>query len=240
MGGRYCSLVVGAADDPVPALGLLLLGYPLHAAGRADQPRAEHFGAAAGPGVVRERDPGLDGGTCRPHEVARRIKGKVSFHWIDTADHGYRPLKASGRTAAEVLAEVAAVSAEWVRALPELTPESSRRAMVVPAVVVEDAVPEAIEMSDPVGRVPGAIERVEPQRVGCLGAALRVSARDANRRSDLGDGLPATPLGASAPRSRRTSSSPRAPAASSRRCSSTTTPIEVRPEMDQLKPRPRS
>ena len=31
----------------------------------------------------------------------------MSFHWIDTADHGYRPLKASGRTAADVLAEVA-------------------------------------------------------------------------------------------------------------------------------------
>src|SRR6266496_1942679 len=27
MGGRYCSLAVGATDDPVPALGLLLLGY---------------------------------------------------------------------------------------------------------------------------------------------------------------------------------------------------------------------
>ena len=27
MGGRYCSLIVGADDDPVPALGLLLLGF---------------------------------------------------------------------------------------------------------------------------------------------------------------------------------------------------------------------
>ena len=43
MGGRYCSLVVGAEDDPVPALGLLLLGYPLHAPGKPEQPRAEHF-----------------------------------------------------------------------------------------------------------------------------------------------------------------------------------------------------
>ena len=43
MGGRYCSLVVGADEDPVPALGLLLLGYPLHAPGKPDQPRVEHF-----------------------------------------------------------------------------------------------------------------------------------------------------------------------------------------------------
>ena len=34
--------------------------------------------------------------------AAKKIRGKVSFHWVDTADHGYRPLKASGRTADDV------------------------------------------------------------------------------------------------------------------------------------------
>src|SRR3954454_920010 len=34
MGGRYCSLAVGDAEDPLAALGLLLLGYPLHPAGK--------------------------------------------------------------------------------------------------------------------------------------------------------------------------------------------------------------
>src|SRR5262245_23515880 len=43
MGGRYCSLVVGAEVDPVPALGLVLLGYPLHAAGKPAVARDEHF-----------------------------------------------------------------------------------------------------------------------------------------------------------------------------------------------------
>ena len=45
MGGRYCSMVVGADDDPVPALGLLMLSYPLHAAGKPEKPRTEHFPA---------------------------------------------------------------------------------------------------------------------------------------------------------------------------------------------------
>ncbi len=39
MGGRVASMVA-AADG---ALGLLLLGYPLHAPGRAQQQRVEHF-----------------------------------------------------------------------------------------------------------------------------------------------------------------------------------------------------
>jgi hypothetical protein len=118
MGGRYCSLVVGAEDAPVPALGLLLLGYPLHAAGRADLPRAEHFGRLRVPVLFASGTRDSMAGRADLTKVARRIRGKVSFHWIDSADHGYRPLKSSGRSAAEVLTEVAAVSAEWVRALP--------------------------------------------------------------------------------------------------------------------------
>jgi uncharacterized protein len=118
MGGRYCSLVVGAEDAPVPALGLLLLGYPLHAAGRADLPRAEHFGRLRVPVLFASGTRDSMAGRADLTKVARRIKGKVTFHWIDSADHGYRPLKSSGRTAADVLTEVAAVSAEWVRVLP--------------------------------------------------------------------------------------------------------------------------
>ena len=40
----------------------------------------------------------------------------MKFHWLDTADHGYRPLKSSGRTLADVCAEVAAVAVAWVAA----------------------------------------------------------------------------------------------------------------------------
>jgi len=118
MGGRYCSLVVGAEDEPVPALGLLLLGYPLHAAGKPDQPRADHFSRLRVPVLFASGTRDALAGRADLTKAARRIKGKVSFHWIDTADHGYRPLKASGRSAADVLSEVAAVSAEWVRVLP--------------------------------------------------------------------------------------------------------------------------
>ena len=124
MGGRYCSMVVGADDDPVPALGLLMLSYPLHAAGKPEQPRTEHFPADPGAGAVRERHPRRAGRQARLTKAARAITGPVAFHWIDTADHGYRPLKASGRTTDDVLAEVAATAAGVGRpACPEpITP----------------------------------------------------------------------------------------------------------------------
>jgi predicted alpha/beta-hydrolase family hydrolase len=41
----------------------------------------------------------------------------VTFAWLETADHGFRPLKASGRSGAEVLADAAATSVTWVKGL---------------------------------------------------------------------------------------------------------------------------
>jgi uncharacterized protein len=118
MGGRYCSMVVGAETDPLPALGLLMLSYPLHAAGKADQPRAGHFPAIRVPVLfvsgTRDSMAGQDDLT----RAAKAVRGKVQFHWVETADHGYRPLKASGRTTDDVLAEVAAASVAWVAKLP--------------------------------------------------------------------------------------------------------------------------
>jgi hypothetical protein len=50
--------------------------------------------------------------------AARRIAGPVTIHWLESADHGYRPLKASGRSVDDVLTEVAETSVTWVRSLP--------------------------------------------------------------------------------------------------------------------------
>jgi uncharacterized protein len=117
MGGRYCSMVVGAEAEPLPALGLLLLGYPLQAMGKPDRRRDEHFGALRCPVLfvsgTRDSLAPQDALT----ESARAIPGPVTFHWIDTADHGFRPLKRSGISAAAALADVAETCVTWVRGL---------------------------------------------------------------------------------------------------------------------------
>lgn len=117
MGGRYCSLAVGAQHDPLPALGLLLLGYPLHPAGKPDQLRVEHFARLRMPClfVSGTRD------TMAPREAlelaTRRIPGPVRRVWLEAADHGFRPLKASGRRQSDVLVEVATATVDWVTGL---------------------------------------------------------------------------------------------------------------------------
>lgn len=118
MGGRVASLVVADPDDPLPALGLLLLGYPLHPAGKPERRRDEHFPQLRLPVCFISGT--RDALAPRPElaRAARKIRGPVTAHWLESADHGYRPLKASGRTNQDVLADVAETSVTWVRSLP--------------------------------------------------------------------------------------------------------------------------
>ncbi len=76
MGGRYCSLVVGAEEDPVPALGLLLLGYPLHAAGKPDQQRVEHFPRLRVPVLFASGTRDALAGKAELTKAARRVRGR--------------------------------------------------------------------------------------------------------------------------------------------------------------------
>jgi predicted alpha/beta-hydrolase family hydrolase len=121
MGGRMCSLAVGDPDEPLPALGLLLLGYPLHPAGRPEIARTEHFPRLHVPTlfVSGTRD------AMAPQDeltaAAAAIPGAVTFHWLPTADHGFHPLAAwrreTGRSESDVLADVAEAATGWVRLL---------------------------------------------------------------------------------------------------------------------------
>jgi uncharacterized protein len=119
MGGRYCSLAVGDPDDPLPALGLLLLGYPLHPAGKPEQLRVEHFPRLKLPVffISGDRD-ALAEKTALEH-WAGTIPGPVLFHWIAGGDHSFRvPKSFGGGDAALVMTEVAAAALGWMATLP--------------------------------------------------------------------------------------------------------------------------
>jgi len=111
---RLAGAVEAHDHDPLPALGLLLLGYPLHPAGKPEKLRVDHFPRITVPVlfVSGTRDSLAGADELRAH--ARAIRGKVSFHWIETADHGFKPLKASGTSTAEALATAAVAAVDWV------------------------------------------------------------------------------------------------------------------------------
>jgi predicted alpha/beta-hydrolase family hydrolase len=103
MGGRICSIV--AATDG--ALGLTLLGYPLHPPGKPENLRVEHFPKLRMPVLFVSGTRDSFGSPDELKQQAKKITGKVSWHWIDTADHGFKPLKSSGLTPASALADMA-------------------------------------------------------------------------------------------------------------------------------------
>lgn len=117
MGGRVCSQEVADPDRPLPALGLLLLGYPLHPAGRPEKARDGHFPDLRLPVCFISGTRDALAPRADLTVAADRIPGPVTFHWLESADHGYRPLKSSGRTIAEVLDDVAETSVTWVQSL---------------------------------------------------------------------------------------------------------------------------
>ncbi len=117
MGGRYCSLVVGSETDPVPALGLVLLGYPLHPAGKPDRLRVEHFPRVRVPVLFVSGTRDALAGRADLEQAATTVRGKTRFHWLETADHGFRPLKASGRSSEDVAHEAAVAATAWIRGL---------------------------------------------------------------------------------------------------------------------------
>ena len=117
MGGRFCSMVVADEADPVPALGLLLLGYPLHPAGKPDRRRDEHFPRLTCPVLFVSGTRDALAPKDLLSEAAELVPGPVALHWLETADHGFRPLKSSGTTIDDVLRDVAATSVAWVKAL---------------------------------------------------------------------------------------------------------------------------
>jgi predicted alpha/beta-hydrolase family hydrolase len=116
MGGRMCSLVVSDDADPLPALGLVLLGYPLHPPGKPEQLRVEHFPRIAVPCLFVSGTRDAFGTPDELQGHAEKIKGPVTWHWIESGDHGFKPLKSSGLTVAGVLQDAAEAVVSFVRA----------------------------------------------------------------------------------------------------------------------------
>ena len=117
MGGRICSMVVADEADPLPALGLALLGYPLHPPGKPEQLRVEHFPRITVPVLFVS---GTRDSFAAPEELeehVKNVKGPVTFSWLETADHGFKPLKASGLTAAAALAAAGEAVVSFVQSL---------------------------------------------------------------------------------------------------------------------------
>ena len=110
MGGRAASML--AADD-FSCDGLLLFAYPLHLAGQPGRLRDAHLPRIRVPVLCFS---GTRDALCT-RELMDAAVGKLpnwQMHWLDGADHAFRVLKSSGRSDADVYAEIGAASQRWL------------------------------------------------------------------------------------------------------------------------------
>jgi uncharacterized protein len=104
------------ASEPLPGVrGLVFLGFPLHPAGKPAVQRAEHLAQVALPMLFLQgtRDALADLDLVRA--TAGALGERATLHVVEGADHGFEVLKRSGRTDEDVLEELAATAAAWMR-----------------------------------------------------------------------------------------------------------------------------
>jgi predicted alpha/beta-hydrolase family hydrolase len=114
-GGRMTS--TAAAEAPLPGVaGLVFVGFPLHPPNRPGITRAAHLAQVTVPMLFLQgtRDDLADLELVR--QVTRDLP-LATVHVMEGADHSFAVLKRSGRTAGEVMAELADTIVEWGRAL---------------------------------------------------------------------------------------------------------------------------
>ena len=116
-GGRMTS--TAQAELPLPGVsGLVFLGFPLHPPKRPGITRAEHLSKVGIPMLFLQgtRDDLADLGLIR--DVTGRISQVATLHIVEGGDHSFAVLKRSGRSADQVLDELAETTAAWLTRLP--------------------------------------------------------------------------------------------------------------------------
>ena len=110
-GGRMASMAV---SDGLVVDGLAYLGYPLHAPGKPEKPRAEHLPAISVPQLFIEgtNDPFIHPVTQFEEVVATCQVGRIV--WVEGAGHTFE-VKGRKRPPAEIGASLAPFVAEFAR-----------------------------------------------------------------------------------------------------------------------------
>lgn len=101
MGGRMASLLA----DELGVDALICLGYPFYAAGKPDKPRVEHLANLRTPTLIVQGERDALGN--RETVEGYALSPNIAVHWLPTANHDLKPLKAAGVSHEQCLQETA-------------------------------------------------------------------------------------------------------------------------------------
>jgi len=114
-GGRMTTQAQ-AADPLAQVRGIVLVGFPLHAAGKPGDERAAHLADVKLPMLFLQgtRDTLADLALIRG--VTTRLGRSATLHVVDGADHSFHVLARSGRNDDQVREELLDTMAGWIKA----------------------------------------------------------------------------------------------------------------------------
>jgi len=111
-GGRMTS--TAAAEAPLPGVqGLVFLGFPLHPPGRPGTSRAEHLDRVTVPMLFLQGTRDQFAQLLLLEPVIERLRPRATLHLIDGGDHSFKVPKSTGRTAEDVMNDLADTIAGW-------------------------------------------------------------------------------------------------------------------------------
>jgi uncharacterized protein len=114
-GGRMTSQAQAAA--PLRNVrGLVFLGFPLHPAGRPSSSRAEHLRDVHVPMLFMQGTRDALAELPLLQSLCSELGKGATLRLFDGADHSFHVLARSGRTDAQISAEMARTLAQWVEA----------------------------------------------------------------------------------------------------------------------------
>lgn len=111
MGGRMASMI---ADD-IGVKGLVCLGYPFYAPGKADRPRIDHLQELSTPTLILQGERDAMGN--RETVEGYKLSGAIQLSWLEDGDHSFKPRKKSGHTEAGNWQQAAQEMVEFIRRL---------------------------------------------------------------------------------------------------------------------------
>ena len=109
MGGRMASLLA----DELEVDALVCLGYPFYAVGKPEKPRVEHLAALKTPTLIVQGERDTLGN--REAVEAYTLAPSIEVFWLVAGDHDLKPLKASGFTHEQHLADAAKKVSEFLQ-----------------------------------------------------------------------------------------------------------------------------
>jgi len=134
MGGRMSSQYLSSHPDspppPVPPdgpMGLALIGFPLHPAGKPSNDRGLHLTAIDVPMLFVQGTRDTLAELPRMQALCHSLGRRATLHVVDGGDHSFKVLKRSGRNPDRVLDEIADAITTWGDQVTTQARSASRR-----------------------------------------------------------------------------------------------------------------